>query len=211
MSAQITFLSGNGIGNIQALSGSGLGFYGSAGFGASVQVGSWQGRTFITDGTGSNQGPEVGNTQYLNSGSGILGQTGSGVALRCFPNWQCPLNIRFTYDTPVQAIDAQVQIYDRYSPNNPASGVTTAVAQVIHPDITQGNLGSGDTTWWFPGGSGVVVPLCPSPGTSGQYAGNGSNSTRPDTEHDWYLAISASPNSIGSKSQYGLYVTTEYL
>ena len=29
--------------------------------------------------------------------------------------------------------------------------------------------------------------------------------------HDWYLAISASPDSIGSKTQYGLYFTLEYL
>ena len=31
------------------------------------------------------------------------------------------------------------------------------------------------------------------------------------TRHDWYLAISASPDSIGSKTQYGLYFTLEYL
>jgi len=29
--------------------------------------------------------------------------------------------------------------------------------------------------------------------------------------HDWYVALSASPDSIGSKTQYGLYFTLEYL
>lgn len=29
--------------------------------------------------------------------------------------------------------------------------------------------------------------------------------------HDWYLALSASPDSIGSKTDYGLYFTLEYL
>jgi len=31
------------------------------------------------------------------------------------------------------------------------------------------------------------------------------------TRHDWYLALSASPQSIGSKTDYGLYFTIEYL
>jgi hypothetical protein len=29
--------------------------------------------------------------------------------------------------------------------------------------------------------------------------------------HDWYVALSAEPNTIGSKTQYGLYFTLEYL
>ena len=31
------------------------------------------------------------------------------------------------------------------------------------------------------------------------------------TRHDWYVAMSASPDSIGSKTKYGLYFTLEYL
>ena len=61
------------------------------------------------------------------------------------------------------------------------------------------------------GGSGIVVPLAQSPGPSGHYAGDGSANTGQYTQHDWYLAISASPDSIGSKTQYGLYVELEYL
>ncbi len=104
-----------------------------------------------------------------------------------------------------------VQIYDRFDPNNPASGVTTKVAQIIHPTITQTNNGSGDTTWRTPAGSGVTVPLAPSPGVSGLYAGNGNNGSWTDTQHDWYLTISASPDTIGSKTNYGLYAYVEYL
>ena len=29
--------------------------------------------------------------------------------------------------------------------------------------------------------------------------------------HDWYVALSASPESIGSKTDFGLYFTLEYL
>ena len=46
--ALISFLAGEDD-TINDLAGSGLGFYGAAGFGASVQVGQYQGRTFITN------------------------------------------------------------------------------------------------------------------------------------------------------------------
>jgi len=210
MPAAIRFLAGENF-TIADLSGSGLGFYGDAGFGASVRVGEWQGRTFITNANGTTQGPEVDNVKYLNAGSGILGQSGSGIALTSIPNYQATLNIRFTYDTPVKTQNVELRIYDRTDPNKPASGVTTKVAEIIHPANDQSNTGSGDTTWHTPGGSGVTVPLAPSPGISGLYAGNGSNSTWSDTQHDWYVAISASPDSIGSKTQYGLYVSLEFL
>jgi hypothetical protein len=29
--------------------------------------------------------------------------------------------------------------------------------------------------------------------------------------HDWYVALSSEPESIGSKTQYGLYFSVEYL
>jgi hypothetical protein len=208
--AAINFLAGNGF-TIQDLAGSGLGFFGDAGFGASVKVGDYQGRTFITNGTGTTQGPEADNVKYLNAGSGILGQAGSGIALTCIPNYQATLNVRFTNATPVKTQNAYLRIYDRTDPNKPASGVTTKVAEVIHPDTTQGNSGSGDTTWQTPGGSGSKVSLAPSPGVSGLYAGNGADGQWNDNTHDWYVAISASPDSIGAKSLYGAYVELEYL
>lgn len=193
--------------------GSGLGFYGDSGFGASVIVGEWQGRTYITDGNGVIQGSEGQNVKYLNSASGILGQASSGIGLTAIPNYQSTLNIRFTYDSAVQVQNAAVRIYDRSNINNPASGVTTKVAEIIHPSTVQGPTGSGDNFWLTPGGSGSTVGLSPSPGLSGWWAGDGSGvvSTRTDTTHDWYLAISASPDSIGSKTQYGLYASMEYL
>ena len=208
--ASISFLAGNGF-TIQYLAGSGLGFYGDAGFGASVKVGEYQGRTFITNGTGTTQGPEADNVKYLNAGSGILGQTGSGIALTAIPNYQATLNIRFNNATAVKVQNAYARIYDRTDPNKPASGGTTKVGEVIHPDTVQNNNGSGDTAWSTPGGSGTKVSLAPSPGVSGLYAGNGADGQWSDTQHDWYLAISASPDSIGAKTLYGLFAELEYL
>ena len=70
MAAAINFYAGTDF-NIQSLTGSGLGFYGSSGFGASVEVGAWQGRTYITNAAGTSQGPEADNVMFLNSASGI--------------------------------------------------------------------------------------------------------------------------------------------
>jgi hypothetical protein len=210
MAAQIRFISGGGGFPINDLSGSGLGFYGAANFGASVAVAAYQARTFITDATGALQGPEVNNVIYLNPGSGILGQAGSGIGLRAIPNWQSTLNIRFTNDTAVKTQNGYIMIFDRVNINNPASGVTTKAAQIIHPNIVQGPGGSGDTTWWTfnAAATGLQMPLVASPGTSG-FSPNGVGTI--DTQHDWYVALSASPDSVGSKTQYGLYAYVEYL
>jgi len=205
--ALISFLAGENF-TINNLSGSGIGFYGDGGFGASVNVGQYQGRSFITNGNGTAQGPEIDNVKFLNSASGILGQTGSGIALTAMPNYQATLNIRFTDASSVQTQNVSMRIFDRVDINNPASGVTTKVAEIIHPGTTQANDGSGDVAWHTPAGSSVTVDFISSPGVSGLRP-NGPNTT--DTVHDWYSAISASPDSVGSKTQYGLYFTLEYL
>lgn len=207
MAAAITFHAGEGF-TIHNLSGSGLGLYGAAGFAASVSVGAWQGRTFITNGAGTTQGPEVDNVQYLNSASGILGQSGSGIHLKCIPNYQATLNIRFTNDVACRTQNVQLRIFDRVSENNAPSGVTCAVAEIVHPDPSQTMNGSGSSAWVFPAGDDIILYLTDSPGTSGLRP-NGSSTT--DTQHDWYAAISASPNSIGSKTNFGLYLSLEYL
>lgn len=192
---------------------SGLGFYGDAGFGASVPVGTYQGRTFVTDGNGVSQGPEAQNVKWQNAGSGILGQTGSGIGLQAIPNYQATLNIRFSHDSAVQTQSAEMRIYDRSDINEGAVGVTTKAAEIIHPNVTQGPTGSGDSQWITPAGSGTTLSLANSPGRSGEWAGDGVSvvSSRPDLIHDWYVALSASPDSIGSKTSYGLYVSLEYL
>lgn len=215
--ATINFLAGGGAFSINNLGGSGLGFYG-AGFGYSVDVASFQDTTFITNSAGTAQGPQVNNVKYMNIGSGIINSASSGVPLTSIPNYLATLNIRFTHTSAVKTQNAKFYIYDRNSINSPASGVTTRIAQLIHPDTVQNNNGSGDTTWVgittnpltgsaTVGGSGITVSLVASPGTSGLRP-NGASTT--DTQHDWYMAITASPDSVGSKTFAG-FVLCEYL
>lgn len=191
------------------LNGSGLGFYGN-GFGVSVNVGSYQDTTFITNSNGTSQGAQVNNIKYMNTASGIINSASSGVWLNQIPNNLSTLNIRFTHSSNVKVQNTKVYIYDRSNINNDPSGVTQKAAEVIHPDLVQNGNGSGDTTWQTVHGSAIILSLAPSPGPSGIYAGNGSNSLLSTNWHDWYVALSASPDSIGSKL-YALYCTTEYL
>lgn len=211
MSAQISFLAANQ--NINGTS-SGLGFYGSA-FGNSVNVGSYQQTTYITDPNGTIQGPQANNCQFYSMTSGLIGTNTVPTGVTYFPNYQSTLNISFTNGTPVKAQNVQLYIYDRVNVNNPASGVITQVYETIHPNTVQNNTGSGASTWTTFSGiasqTGLYLTLSNSPGMSGAYAGNGSNSTRPDTQHDWYTCISCTPLTIGSKNQFGLWVQLQYL
>lgn len=191
---------------ISNLNGSGLGFYGSL-FGNSVQVGSYQTTTYITNGAGTTEGPNVDNIKWTHPGSGSINGGGS-VALQSMPNRNATLNVRFEHGSAVVTQNAKLRIYDRSNINNDPSGVLCKVAGLIHPNPVVGVGGSGDATWQTPTGSSVILDLHASPGTSG-LSPNGLSTS--DTRHDWYVAISASPNSVGSKTQFGLYVETEYL
>ncbi len=204
--ATISFYSGETF-SIDNLSGSGLGFYGG-GFGQSVEVGSYQDTTFITNGAGTSQGPQVDNIKWLNTASGIINGASSGVPLTSIPNYLASLNVRFTHTSAVRTQNVKLRIYDRSNINNQASGVTCKVAELIHPDLVQNNNGSGSTTWQTPTGSSVIMSLVASPGMSGLRPNGASTSA---DQHDWYLAISASPDSIGSKTQFAAYVELEYL
>ena len=195
------------------LGGSGLAFFGSSGFGSSVEVGKYQGTTFVSDGNGATKGAQAQNIKFHNAGSGILGSAASGIGLQAIPNYQSTLNIRFTHSSQVKAQNCELRIYDRSNINNAASGVTTKVAEIIHPRVTQTATGSGDSQWITPRGSGVVVNFANSPGVSGFFAGDGVSviSQKQSTRHDWYAALSASPDSIGNKTQFGLFFALEYI
>lgn len=214
--ATITFYAGEstliGIGG-----GSGLGFYGST-FGQAITVGQFQQTTYITNSAGTAQGPQADNVKYTHLNSGIKGSDSASTPLTGIPNTSATLNIRFEHGTAVQTQNAYIKIYERTDDNLMASGVTTMVAELIHPDASAAVIGSGDLTWRVFSGtraaSGTSLQLVNSPGANGQFAGSKTTRTTAQgaaaTQHDHYLAISASPDSVGSKTLYGLYFTIEY-
>ena len=223
---------------ISHTTGSGLGFFGG-GFGISVPVGQYQDTTFVTNSNGTTSGIKVSNLQY-SSASG-LSHNGTAVTngTSGCPNYYAPLNIRFTHDSGVRVQNCKMRIFDRNDITKQASGVTTKVIELRHPHpVDSYNAGSGSLTLrgnesfgWTefdptetmadmaftssPGASGLntsASETLPSVAADGYYNWvSNSGSALSSTRHDWYVGLSASPDSIGSKTNYGLYFTLEYL
>lgn len=217
MVAAINWFGSNGS-SLNALAGSGVAQFGNAGFGDSILVGAWNGHSYISNSGGSIQGAELWNNKYVNGTGVILGQTGSGIQLNQIPNQQAMISARFTNDTPVRVQNATLVAYDRVSFSNMPSGLTVALYEVVHtgtsqtPDGSGGPnqpLTSGQHRWWIFDGNTVTgaMPLVPSPGTSGL---SPSGSLTTDVQHDFYFAVSCSPNSISSKL-WGLGLSCEFL
>lgn len=213
--------------------GSGLGFYGLT-FGASVPVGSQQNTTYITNSAGTDQGTQLNNTAMSTIGNestaGKVAINGStAVDNNKLPNYLCPLNVRFTHDQAVRVQNCKLRIFDRTNINNAASGVTTYVYEARHPSSNQtvGNLdlrGRSANSWveFNPSTSPTDMAFTNSPGMSGTNTNSSDTDvnlgyttnngvSHSSTRHDWYVALSSEPESIGSKTQYGLYFSVEYL
>ncbi len=216
----------------------GLGFYGLA-HGLSVPVGSVQDTTFVTNETGTAAGDQLNNTAMSSLGDGsTIGEVkvnnSSAIPLNKLPNYLCPLNLRFTNDDAVRVQECKLRIFNKSDIDTPAQGVTTYVFEARHPSNSQtvGNLnhrGRSDNSWVefsssTANNAGQVVDMVmtPSPGASGVNTDNQDSDTalgysttegvtHASTQHDWYVALSAEPESIGSKENYALYFTLEYL
>jgi hypothetical protein len=224
--ANILGVSGDGS-LINHSAGSGLGFYGN-GFGISVPVGSQQTTTFITDSTGANQGAQLNNTGYTASGTVSINSS-TAINLDKLPNYLCPLNIRFTHSEAVKVQNCKLRIFDRSNIANHASGVVTYVYEARHPAILQtttnlSHRGRNDNSWYEfdPVSAMSDMTFTSSPGASGTNTSTQDTSpslgyitreasVHSSTRHDWYAALSSEPVTIGSKTQYGLYFTVEYL
>lgn len=191
--------------HIQALNGSGVSFMGTA-FGSSVDVGAYQNTTWISNSNGTTAGPQLNSIAWTHPNSGSINGAAS-VHLTAIPNYLATINARFTHSTAIKTQNAKFRVYDRVSISNDPSGVLCKVYNIIHPNTAQDLTGSGGSTYTTPTGSSVILSLHASPGQSG-LSPNGLATI--DMRHDFYLAISASPNSIGSKTFAG-YLSLEYL
>lgn len=218
---------------ISHAAGSGIGFYGSN-FGVSVPIGTRQSTTFVTNSLGTNQGSQLNNTTMVTSGdvntAGTVSLNGaSAINLDRLPNYLCPLNIRFTHTEPVRVQNCKLRIFDRNNIDNHASGVVTYVYEARHPASVQtvSNLshrGRSPNSWYeFDSLDAMTdMPFTASPGVSGTNSNvqdtnpalgfvSNSGSLLSASRHDWYAALSSEPVTVGSKTQYGLYFSVEYL
>lgn len=212
MAAAINFYAGQGAGVFVDLNSSGLGFFGAS-FGTSVQVGEYQDSTFISASDGSAPaGPTATNCKF-EAPSGVIIDGASSIVPSAVVVNSGTLNIRFTFDSSVKTQNAELRIFDRVSINSGATGVTTQVLQIVNGGSGVSTSGTAEALadhlgWIAPSGSGVVMALLSS-AASGGLSPSGTDSQ--DTRHDWYICMSASPLSIGSKEAFGLYCQLEYL
>ena len=213
--------------------GSGIGFYGSN-FGVSVPIGTRQLTTFVTDSIGTSEGSQLNNTTMVSSGDqnviGTVSVNGAGaINLDRLPNYLCPLSVRFTHTEPVRVQNCKLRIFDRNDIDNHASGVVTYVYEARHPSSLQSvsNLshrGRTPNSWYeFDSLDAMTdMPFTSSPGASGTNTNtqdtssalgylSTSGSLLSSSRHDWYVALSSEPVTVGSKTQYGLYFSVEFL
>jgi hypothetical protein len=157
------------------------------------------------------------------------------------PNIAAPLNLRFEHSEGIRVQNVKLRIFDRANIANHASGVTTQVYEIRHPHPVEGVdfandqgplkfRGVSDEHGWVQFADGFSMAdmlMTAGPGPSGLNTssdeilatGDGiyynwisqSGESCRATRHDWYVGISASPDSIGSKTDFGLYFSLEYL
>ncbi len=188
--------------------GSGIAFFGNTA-GSSVSVGSYASRNFIANSGGSVTSSEMNSNQWV-SATGVNVNGSGAISLINLPNQDSVLTIKAISDGGnIQVQNARVRITSRAGIAENPTGVLCKVARIWHVGPSQLVAGSGDSTWLTPSGSSAIVSLPDSPGISGAYA-IASGSTRADTEHWWFLAISASPSTVGSK-YFQLFTELEYL
>lgn len=192
--------------------GFGIGFFGNNGFGAPVQIGEFQGRTFVTNASGTVQNFEANNNKRASSTTVINGQIGSGIQLTALPNTLATINMRFDNTQSVRTLSPKLYIFDGSfngsTPNftTPPTGLTMYCAEIRHTDEIQTDNGLGDATWLDISGT-TFLSLIDSPGELGLRPGGAFTS---DTRHDWYIAMSCSPTELGNK-MFGLYFEVEFL
>lgn len=189
-------------------SGSGIGYFGAGGFGYSVQVGNYNERSFITNENGTTESVELDNLKKVNPSGAVWGVSGDEHQLTEIPNDKASWKIRFTHSSAVLTQNAEIRSYDGSNIDAAPSGVNSMAAYLLHPWSTYENNGSGTTHWVAQSGSAGILNLPDSPGSGGYVAATGGTVT--STCHEFFLATSMSPSSVGAKTgKY--YISLEYL
>lgn len=178
--------------NGASISSSGIGAFGSGGFGQSVSVGEYQGSTYVTNSAASLQGPALSNVKYVHDNSGLVAGT-TLLNLRAIPNSQSTFEIRVTSDDAVSLQNSRVYVTERASTTGMPLYLSTKIAEIDHTGVVQLNEGLGSVAWSGVAGTGSYLSLGNSPGLSGGVSGS-------STSHSYYIALSLSPSAVGSRT-----------
>lgn len=150
--------------------------FSGAAFDDAITVGAYQTSTHIEDSEKAEQcaTTHMNNTMYVSSQS-IAINGGAAESLTNVLTTECPLKINFANDPAVALSDVDFYAYDD---TTDATGPT---------DVTVYCAEQADTDWVAADGSGAELSL----GDSGSA-----------TTHDFFIALSASPDSVGEKLEF---------
>lgn len=170
------------------------GFYGGA-FGLAIRVGEYNETTYRTTENGQSNGGALPNTRFANSSGAYVASEIVARELLEVDNVEATLLVRLNTDSAVGTQNTRFRAFDKSDIDNVPSGVTVRAAEIRKDQPLV--RGSGDTSWSIIAGSGQVLSI--------------DSQSNLSTQHDFYLALTASPDSIGEKTQFGLYFETEFL
>jgi len=112
--------------------------------------------------------------------------------LTYIPNIESTVGVRFTHDSAILVQNVVVKSTARDDENVGPTGMTLQCAEISHTGVAEVAGGLGDSAWTSIFGSGTTLSLTNSPGSGGFATGA-------SVQHDWFLVLSASPSTIGSK------------
>ncbi len=153
-------------------------------FGNPIQVSSYNGGTHVraSGGTDSSAGKSPKNSKYLTSSTVDMG--GGSVALSSVSTANCPIKIAIAESSNITVTDISVYAYDGTTTTTAPTGMNVQLAQ------------QGNASWKQVHGSSNALAL--------------ADSTTPATTHNFFMLLSASPTSVGVKSNNKLRIEFTY-
>jgi len=158
--------------------------FAAATFGSAITVAAYNDTTHVESNAAANDssGNSPHNTKYLTSTTMSLNGAGSA-NLSTLTTGNSPLKINFSHGSSVVTTGAIFYAYDGTTTTAVPTGVTFKAAE------------QGGSTWIGAGGSAAAVAVA-------------DDTTA--TSHDYYFAISASPDSVGTKTAFKLRMELTY-
>jgi hypothetical protein len=158
--------------------------FGSGAFNSAITVNSYNDSTHVLNGddnTDKSSGNTPKNSKYLTSSTVDLGS--GSVAVNTATNSNAPLKINFSHGTSVATNLATFFSYDGTTTTSGPTDVNFYCAEI------------GDSSWTNAEGSASAMTL---------------DDNTASTSHDFYLLISASPTSVGLKSDFKMRIELTY-
>lgn len=164
-----------------------IGFYGSTTYGDKITTTEYQDGMHLRTASGTDTdacaADHMRNVKYINSGNCSIDAAANEVVTN-IADTEC-VRIHFT-DTSTSVATENAEFYAY------ASGGTDADAP---PNVTVQALECGDAAWTAAGGNGSAVSI--------------TNDTAA-VDHYYYVAMSASPDTVGEKTNYAWKITLDY-